>query len=306
MLNNGKNRLLLVDDSKLSLLALVYILQTDYIIHVASKGPEAIEIAKKYLPDLILLDVVMPKMDGYEVLSVLRRTQETQHIPVIFITGMDHAADEQKGLSLGAADYISKPFSSAIVKLRVQHQVRIVNQLRTIKRLSMMDYLTGLPNRRNFDQRIIEEWGRAKRDNQPISMLMIDVDHFKGYNDTFGHQQGDVGLIHVARVISESLYHPSDFAARWGGEEFAVLLPNTAEPGCLIVSEKIRHNTEQTMIPNLDGTPTWVTVSIGTNTTTPSLRSSFDKFISNADFALYQAKEKGRNRVFSAAADSIE
>jgi diguanylate cyclase (GGDEF)-like protein len=292
-----KNSLLIVDDDKSSLMMLSHILQVEYVVRVASDGLSAIRIAEKYTPDLILLDIIMPGMDGYQVFTALQNSEKTSHIPVIFITGLNNNNDEKKGLALGAVDYISKPFDDMIVKLRIHHQVRIINQLRTIEHLSMMDQLTGIANRRNFDNRLRAEWGRAIRENIPISLLMMDVDHFKNYNDTYGHQQGDRALCLVAQTLTQTLKRTSDFAARWGGEEFAVLLPNTDSSGGTAMGEQVRKNIELAEVPCDNGDVTKLTVSIGVNAHMPMPDSSIDEFISKADRALYHAKNTGRNKV---------
>jgi diguanylate cyclase (GGDEF)-like protein len=294
---NQKNSLLVVDDDKSDLMMLSHILQSDYTVRVASNGKSALRIAEKYIPDLILLDIIMPDMDGYHVFTALHNLEKTEHIPVIFITGLNNYDDEKKGLTLGAADYISKPFDDMIVKLRVQHQVRIVNQLRTIEHLSMMDQLTGIPNRRNFDNRLRAEWGRAMRENIPICMLMMDVDRFKNYNDTYGHRQGDKALCLVANVLIQTIKRTSDFIARWGGEEFTVLLPNTDAEGGLAIGEQIRANMEEAELLCNNGVLTKLTVSIGVYAHNPTATCSIDEFFLRADGALYNAKNSGRNRV---------
>ena len=299
MSETNNNSLLIVDDEKSNLMVLTHILSPEYNIYTAKYGADAIEKAKEYLPDLILLDIVMPEMNGYEVLAALRAIDETRQIPVIFITGLASAEDEVKGLSFEAADYISKPFSPAIVRLRVRNQIQIVNQLHTIERLSLTDQLTGIPNRRGLDNRLNSEWGRAIRDKTPLSFLIMDMDKFKNYNDTYGHQQGDLALQTVAKIFSQSLKRRSDFVARWGGEEFAVLLPNTTLEGALDVAESIREHVENTVIPRPDSSSTRVTVSIGVNTQIPVQDSPIEFFIACADEALYSAKKMGGNRVAS-------
>jgi diguanylate cyclase (GGDEF)-like protein len=299
-----KNSILIIDDELLNLKLLVHILEADYTIHTAENGTSGIAKAKELTPDLVLLDIVMPGIDGYEVLAALKSHDTTKQIPIIFITGLASDEDEEKGLALDAVDYISKPFSTKIVKLRVRNQIQIINQLRTIDYLSKIDQLTEIPNRRSFDERINTEWNRAMRDHIPISILMIDVDKFKNYNDTYGHQQGDVVLQTVAKVITKTLMRPTDFAARWGGEEFTVLLSNTALCGALTIAENIRENIENTVIPSTDTANTKVTVSIGVNSLTPMQNIPIDLFISAADEALYTAKKTGRNKVaYTAAAE---
>ena len=292
-----QNTILIVDDDKSNLMALSHILQKEYAVRIAPDGASAVRIAEKYMPDLILLDIVMPDMDGYQVLAALQKSEKTAHIPVIYITGLNNNDDERRGLISGAADYISKPFDEMIVTLRVQHQIRIINQLRTIEHLSLMDQLTEIPNRRNFDQRLEAEWGRAMRESTPISLLMLDVDHFKRYNDTYGHQQGDKALCAVAGVLTQTLKRKSDFSARWGGEEFAVLLPNTDSSGGLRIGSQICENMAAAAIRRDSGEDTALTVSIGVHTHRPTPGCSVDEFLSRADRALYTAKKSGRNRV---------
>ena len=292
-----KNTLLIVDDESANLRVLTHILGDDYQIFTAKNGSSAIEILKELLPDLILLDIVMPEMDGYETLSIIKKTKEIKHIPVVFISGLDSDEYEEKGLALGAADYITKPFSATVVKLRVRHQIQIVNQLRTIENLSMIDQLTNIPNRRCFDNHLDVEWKQAVREQLPISLLMIDLDRFKNLNDTYGHLQGDIVLKAVASILTASLKRPADFTARWGGEEFTVLLPNTHLEGAIEVAETIRAEIENTAIPFSDGTKVNITVSIGVTSAKPDLYSSVYAFFSNVDKALYMAKDAGRNKV---------
>ena len=295
-----KNTLLIVDDEKVNLKILTHILGADYIIYTATNGASAIEKAREYRPDLILLDIIMPEMDGYEILTEIKKCEILQKIPIIFITGLSSEADEEKGLTYEAADYIAKPFSATIVKLRVKNQIQIINQLRTIERMSLVDTLTDIANRRSFDERLAREWKQGIRDQKPISMLMIDIDKFKGINDTYGHQQGDKVLQDISKIYPQSFMRPSDFAARWGGEEFTALLPNTDIEGAMEIAEKIRSNIEKHNVLLTDGREINVTVSIGVNTIVPELDSSFESFVSKADKALYAAKEAGRNRVMSA------
>ena len=297
----NKNSLLIVDDEKSNLKVLTHILSPEYTVYTAKNGADAIEKAKEFLPDVILLDIIMPEMDGYDVLRTLKKIDETKEIPVIFITGLNSAEDEEKGLAFEAVDYICKPFSAAIVKLRVRNQVQIVNQIRTIERLSLTDQLTGIPNRRSFDRRLNLEWARAIRDKTFLSFLMIDIDNFKNYNDTYGHQQGDVALRTMSEILTQSLKRRSDFIARWGGEEFSVLLSNTTLEGTLDVAEEIRACVEDSVIPCSDGSTTKITISIGVNALIPTQDSVLEIFIAGADEALYTAKKSGRNKVIALA-----
>jgi len=292
-----KYSILIVDDQETNLTALSQILYPDYTVYTAASGTEGLKAAMDFLPDVILLDILMPDMDGYDVLRTLKNTEHTRDIPVLFITSLSGQVNEEKGLALGAVDYITKPFSQTIVKLRVRNQIQILEQLRAIQKLSMFDQLTGLPNRRYFENRLAAEWSRASRDNTPASILMIDVDRFKYYNDTYGHPQGDLALKAVAKALNESHKRSADFSARWGGEEFIVLLPNTDLDGAADVAETIRRNVENTTIPGPAGMITKVTVSIGVSTRERGSDETTGEHITKADAMLYEAKNQGRNRV---------
>ncbi|MDR3000419.1 MAG: diguanylate cyclase [Fibromonadaceae bacterium] len=287
-INDEKKRILIVDDDRSNILALNHILKPAYSTLAAIDGQKGIEIAKTVIPDLILLDVVMPGMSGFEVLTELKHNDITSEIPVIFITALDKSEDEEKGLSLGAADYITKPFSNPIVKVRVKTQLKIVDYIREIKRFGVTDTLTGLPNRRSLNQRIKIEWGRALREREPLSVLMVDADNFKIYNDTHGHMQGDIHLQTMAKILQKSVERSGDFVARWGGEEFTVLLPNTNLDSALSIAERIRLNIKEA---------TSTTVSIGVNSKIPTIADVIDDFFTKADEALYAAKKAGRDRV---------
>jgi len=291
-----ENSVLIIDDHETTITALQKILSSDFTVFAALNGDEGIKLAERYLPDIILLDILMLEMDGYAVLKELKQNDITKSIPVIFLTALTSDADEERGLAMGAVDYIVKPFSPAIVKLRLTNQMKMLDQLRTIEKLSMSDQLTGLPNRRSFEERSKTEWARACREKTPISILIIDIDKFKDYNDTYGHLQGDVVLKVIARVFNNVLKRPADFIARWGGEEFIIILPNTDSRGAQELAEQIRAAAEQTMILGPDNNITNITVSIGINSqSSPSGKLS--DYFQGADTALYDAKRKGRNRV---------
>ena len=292
--------ILITDDEKMNLDVLGNILSPYYNILISRNGTRALELAKQFIPDLILLDVMMPDMSGFEVIAKLKDSDDTVNIPVIFITGLTDSANEEKGFFLGAVDYITKPFVKAIVKARVNTHIKIIDQMRTIERIGLIDPLTKISNRRGFENRFNAEWGRGVREQSPLSFMIMDIDKFKNYNDTYGHQQGDVALKTFAEVASNTINRSTDFIARWGGEEFVVLLPNTDIDGAEDIAESIRKNVEATIITTEDGATTRVTVSIGVNSINPDAESSTADFISKADQALYKAKESGRNRVVRA------
>jgi diguanylate cyclase (GGDEF)-like protein len=291
------NSILIIDSDSANQVFLSSLLTPDYVVHIAADGRSGIKKAKEIIPDLILLDNIMPGMSGYDVLAALRSIEMTRDIPVIITSELSSAEDEQKGLASDAVDYIGKPFVKEIVKLRVRNHIKIINQMRIISCLNSTDQLTKIPNRRGFDNQINREWGRSIREKAPISVLMIDVDKFKDYNDEYGHQQGDAALVEAASAIERSLGRSTDYAARWGGEEFIALLPSTDLKGALDVAERIRSCIEQTDIPLVGGGNTRITVSVGVNTLIPSIGDAVYDFISAADKALYNAKDSGRNKV---------
>ena len=288
--------ILIADDEKSNLDILGNILSPMYNLLISRSGPRAIEIAKEQKPDLILLDVLMPEMSGFEVIEKLKESESTANIPVIFITGLTDTANEEKGFNLGAVDYITKPFIKSIVRARINTHIRIVDQIRTIEQISLIDPLTKISNRRGFENRLNMEWSRAFREKIPISILMIDLDKFKNYNDTYGHQQGDAALRAFADVSMKTIMRAVDISARWGGEEFVILLPGTNSVGAAEVAERLRVNTENRIIPTDEGIETRITVSIGVNTVIPDGDDSISDFIKKADQALYKAKNAGRNK----------
>ena len=288
--------ILIVDDEKMNVDILGGILSPMYNLLISRNGSRALEIAKANTPDLILLDVLMPDMTGFEVIAKLKESDETSKIPVIFITGLTSADDEEKGFFLGAVDYITKPFNKAIVKARVNTHIKIVDQMRTIERIGLIDPLTKISNRRGFEDKLRAEWDRTKREASPISILIMDIDKFKTYNDTYGHQQGDAALKSLAETLTETLKRSVDFCARWGGEEFVILLPGTDEAGAVGVAERARENVEAMIIETEEGEKTKITVSIGVNSLIPEASDTVKDFIEKADQALYKAKESGRNR----------
>jgi diguanylate cyclase (GGDEF)-like protein len=302
METKGKCGILVIDDEKANLLILYKILSPDYTIYTAKSGREGLRRAASERPDLILLDIIMPDMSGFDVLKILKSDPDLKSIPVIIITGLDNDSYEEKGLLLGAVDYISKPFKNAIVIARVRTHIQIVQHIRMIEHLSRADPLTGIPNRRSFDERMAVEWKRAVRDKAPISFMMIDVDKFKTYNDTYGHPQGDALLQTVSKIFVSTARRPSDAAARLGGEEFGILLPNTRAEAAYAIAEEVRLQVEAARIPLTDNSAvTSTTISIGLTTQIPTEQSEMEEFIARADANLYTAKKNGRNRVYAGA-----
>lgn len=291
-------RVLIVDDDAINREVLADLLQSLCTITVAKNGRNVVEWAARHQPALILLDVMMTGLDGYEVLRRLKSEPRTAHIPVVFITGLDSTTDEALGLSLGASDYISKPFSPAVVKARVAIHLELARQRNLLEVQAHVDGLTELPNRRRFDEYIAAEWNRAQRNGTTLSLMLLDVDCFKQYNDQYGHAMGDQVLREVSRILRANLHRPADLAARYGGEEFVLVLPETAWPAAMRIAERIREGIEALAIQH-DGSvcaPT-ITISIGGATSGPAQRETMEALLTVADQHLYLAKGEGRNRV---------
>lgn len=289
---------LIVDDDTFNINILLDILSPYYNVLVANSGNGAIRRSILEKPDLILLDIVMPNINGFDTLVRLKEIDETRHIPIIFITGLDSYEDEEKGLFLGAVDYIRKPFHSSIVKARVKTQIQIVKQMRTIEKSIMIDFLLDIANRRYFDKQMNLEWHRATRKQHFISLLMIDVDHFKHYNDTYGHPQGDLMLQSVAKILTIVANRPRDVVARYGGEELAVILPETDLEEALKMAETMRQRVQDNEVLCIDKhEPTKVTISIGVVSRAPAQTDRWKNIVIDVDKALYEAKNSGRNKV---------
>lgn len=293
-----KPLILIVDDTPTNIQVLVEALRPDYRVEVAPNGKAAFEVIAKRLPDLILLDVMMPELDGYEVCRRLKAQPETREIPVIFITAKSDELDEEQGLRLGAVDYITKPFHLPIVIARVRNHINLKIKSDLLETMAMVDRLTNIPNRRRFDASLEDEWRRAQRNGTPLSLLMIDIDHFKDYNDHHGHSAGDECLKKIAASLSSAIDRPGDLVARWGGEEFIAILPDTDPNGAQQIAELMRVRVEGMAIPHghSDTSPS-VTVSIGVAGQEPWLTDSANGLIEEADRMLFQAKKTGRNRV---------
>lgn len=300
--NNTKFIILIVDDTPVNIQVLSGMLGKEYDVRIAKRGDKALEIARSEIqPDLILLDIMMPEMDGYEVCKQLKSDPNTSEIPVIFVTAKNEVEDETKGLSLGAVDYITKPFHLPIVQARIKTHLRLRKQAKLLAEYAFLDPLTHIPNRRKFELHFEEEWRRALRNKEPLSLCMIDIDFFKGYNDSLGHGEGDVCLQKVASSIVRSCSRGGELAARYGGEEFIVLLPHCDKEAAHQSAEHIRQAIEEMKISHPTSTVSpHVTVSIGYATANPVDKTVDMKSLSKlADDGLYYAKEHGRNQVAS-------
>lgn len=297
-MQTSRQTILIIDDMPVNIRILSDLLMDEHEVLFATNGADGLQRAQSDLPDLILLDIMMPDIDGYEVCRRLKATPETAAIPIIFVTALGQEADEAKGLQAGAIDYITKPISPPIVKARVRNHLKLKRYQDMLAGLALLDGLTGIPNRRRFDDALQLEWHRAKRTGSPVSLLMIDIDFFKLYNDTYGHLAGDDCLRLIAQAMHEVVHRGGDLVARYGGEEFACILAETDAAGARPVADRIIDVIHSLAIPHSASTVApHVTVSIGCCTIKPTNDHSAEHLVACADQNLYQAKQTGRNRV---------
>ena len=290
-------KILIVDDSILQAAQLKAILADEYDVTVVQTAEEGLRYAGSGDFSLILLDVVMPVMDGFTLLKKLQEEIITQSIPVILITSLSDVQNEQKGLIIGAVDYITKPFHELIVKARVNTHIKLYNYRMNAEMQSMTDQLTGIANRRKYERCSREKWFEAVRLKVPFSICMFDIDNFKKYNDTFGHPAGDRVIAAVAKAASDHFRRSTDFFARYGGEEFVAISIGESSVKMFGHLKKIRQAVEDLHIPHDPAVSEWVTISIGGVTTVPAADSAYDFYLQIADTMLYDAKKNGRNRV---------
>ena len=294
-----QHRILVVDDSADNIDILISMLRDDYMVAVARNGTKALQMACKNPPDLILLDIMMPEMDGYEVCRQLKANDATKNVPIIFVTALHEAMDEVRAFNIGAADYITKPFQPIVVKTRIKTQLNLKEKTDMLESMVSLDGLTNINNRRKFDHTLDQEWKRAVRSGEPLSLIMMDIDNFKQYNDNYGHTKGDDCLKMVVKCIKDNLNRPGDFLARYGGEEFVVLLPGTNLQGAKKVAETLREAVANLNVAHeySEAAP-YVTISSGVACKRPQKgEQEKEKFIRQADDMLYKSKNAGRNQV---------
>ncbi len=300
-------RLLVVDDQPVNIHALYQTFAADHQVLMATTGEQALALCQSQQPDLVLLDVVLGGIDGLTVCQRLKADPATRDIPVIFVTAHDDEAAEARGLEAGAVDFISKPIQPAIVRSRVRTHLTLKAQSDLLRHWVYVDGLTGVSNRRHFDERLALEWRRAVRHGNPLSVALLDVDCFKRYNDRYGHQAGDACLRRLAQTLQASLRRPGDLVARYGGEEFVCLLPDTGPDGALALARQIGESVQALAIEHADSTAAGVvTVSLGVYSRHGDAGQSAPAdataaaLLAGADAQLYAAKAGGRNRVCAA------
>jgi diguanylate cyclase (GGDEF)-like protein len=292
-----KELILVVDDSPTNLAILNVVLREVYNVVTATNGPDALNLAASEEPDLIILDIMMPGMDGYEICDRLKANPFTKDIPVMFVTAMDQERQEAKGLAMGAVDYLAKPVSPPIVLARVRNQLELKKQRDFLRRLSSVDGLTGVANRRSFEEDFDKEWRRAARHQAPLTLLLADIDHLRAYNDAYGYLAGDDCLKMVAQALAKSMMRPGDVIARYGGEEFVGLMPDTDAKGSTVVTDRLLTAVRSLALPHAhsDAAPI-VTISIGVASCFPHRDNDRAGLFKFAGDALYAAKTAGRNQ----------
>ena len=293
---DNRAKLLIVDDNKQNIELLMELFRDDYKITAAVSAQRALKIAlSEAPPDIILADILMPEMDGYELCRKLKEDSRSKNIPLLFVTAISEEMDESRGFALGAVDYITKPFNPLMVKARVKVHLDLKRKQELLEKYAFIDALTEIPNRRRFDEVIDQEWNRALRAGYSISLMMIDIDHFKLYNDTYGHGMGDDCLRRVAGSIAEVLRRSSDFVARYGGEEFVVILPDSDLSMALDTAKKIQNEIDALAVEHQSSLAAdHVTFSIGVATMIPEEGKHLQELIGAADTKLYEAKSSGR------------
>ncbi|MEE9567692.1 MAG: diguanylate cyclase [Desulfobacteria bacterium] len=296
-------KILIVDDSRLiAHVAKTMLTKRGHEVILAQDGKAGLEAAKSEQPDIILLDLIMPIMDGYEVCEHLKEDDSTKEIPIIMVTSKAETADKVKGLEMGALDYVAKPFDEGELIARVNIHLRlrelyvtVQEQNRRLQEMANRDGLTGLYNHRYFHEQLSQDFLRAKRYHENLSCILFDIDFFKKFNDTYGHQTGDVVLRALATVIQRAT-RESDLAARYGGEEFAIVLYYTDGAAAYQAAERLRTMVESHEVQD-NGNVLRVTISVGVATFPHEKIHDSKELIEHADQALYKAKDNGRNRV---------
>ena len=305
-------KILVVDDSPTIRAALKALLERmGHTVVEANDGKEALQMYRQNRPGLVLIDVVMPVMDGYESARHMRETSADEWVPIIFLSSKEADQDLDRAIEAGGDDYLVKPVSFVVLNAKIRALQRIESmrskQLemsrdlatanRELEKLSRQDGLTGIANRRYFDSYLLTEVRRATREKAPVSLILSDVDHFKAFNDCYGHQAGDDCLRRVAAALSSAGRRPADLAARYGGEEFAIVLPGTVLEGAVDVAQAVSRVIGSLAIPHArSAVDKNVTLSQGIVSLIPEKETASEDLIQHADQALYQAKQQGRNR----------
>lgn len=306
-------KILVVEDTRINLKVVSHYLERLGITPLpAENGTRAVELFIAERPEMVLLDVVLPDFDGFEVARRIRQAEKPgEWAPILFLTSMTEDEALEKGIAAGGDDYLYKPVSEVVLGAKIRAMQRIIqmrsslvvltkkldNANRELRRLSSLDWLTEIPNRRSFEETLEREWRRSMRQGTEFSVLMCDIDHFKAYNDSLGHPAGDQCLRHVAHTLDDAMVRGGDFVARYGGEEFAVILADTPLAGAQVVAERMRAAIESLAIPHPVNDTGHITASFGAASGVAMPEAGALALVKLADKALYEAKRLGRNRI---------
>ena len=293
-----KPLILFISDSTETSETLSSPLVSEYKFTVLNNANDILKtVSNKPLPDIILLDTSMKETDSFKLCQQLKEDDVTKDIPIIFIAEKPHNSDETKGFETGAVDFITLPINPVVTKARIQTHLKLKHQRDLLATLAEIDGLTGIANRRRFDELFTKEFKQAMREHEPIALLMIDIDDFKPFNDHYGHMAGDSTLKQVACVIDKTLNRPMDLVARYGGEEFVCLLPDTDPEGMNLIANSVLEAIRALKIPHKFARATDIlTLSIGGASMIPKRGDDPETLVKMADQRLYKAKDSGRNR----------
>jgi diguanylate cyclase (GGDEF)-like protein len=288
--------ILIVEDDPINAVVIENLLSSLYQTKTVHSGEDALILCDSQPPDIILLDVMMDGISGLETCKILKNNSQTQHIPIIFITSMHDQDDQNRCWEAGCVDFVAKPVNGITLRNRIKAHLTLKLQTDLLRRMSFVDGLTGLYNRHLLEDVMAKLISDVNRSKQTLSIMMLDVDWFKDYNDTYGHIAGDECLKSLAGVINESLQRPIDLAIRYGGEEFLCLLPDTDQQGVEFIANVMLKSVQNLAIKHKLSEFKIVTISIGIHTICSNKNASFDDVLAKADEALYAAKQLGRNR----------
>lgn len=315
-------KVLVVEDSKVTMKVLCnYLGRMGIVPLTAENGAIAIDIYHREQPDIILLDAQLPDIDGFDVALKIRALEKPEDwTAIIFLTSMSNDEDLARGIEVGGDDYLMKPISEVVLKAKIRAMHRLVEMQRSLvsvtqklneanvklQRLSATDGLTGISNRRMYDELAIREWRRCERMNKPLALVMIDVDHFKLFNDKYGHQTGDECLKKVAEQVGRAAPRATDLAARYGGEEFVLVLGETDTDGAKWIANRLRQQVSELNIPHYATDSRHVTISCGVASVIPDETCTLETLLKSADHALYKAKKSGRDQVGTGLYGEVE
>lgn len=297
MKENAMDKILVIDDSAVQAQFLCSILKEAYEVTACHTAREGLQLAREGSFSLILLDVIMPDMDGFAMLEELKAAEPTRYIPVILLTSLADVQYEERGLLLGAVDYVAKPFNPVIIKARVNTHIQLYHYQTEFRQQATIDGLTGVANRRFYETQASVRWREAIRFGLPFSVCMFDIDKFKIYNDTFGHPAGDQVIAAVAQTAASYFQRSTDLFARYGGEEFVALFLGSVGRTAFEFLKTVRQAVEDLHLPHKSPVSPWVTISVGGVTAIPTTESRPKELLQQADAMLYEAKSAGRNRV---------